>query len=132
MATTYNGVSIAGYTTEVRPDDHSLALMTSKVVGLAGASSIGDEPHGRLIRVEHRLTGFASAAALQTYIDVTLRNNVLGQRGTLVVPSYETYTDLICTGLDPNPTNVGTLPDKSVPGSTTYHRTIRFVFFQLT
>ncbi|MFM9964431.1 MAG: hypothetical protein ACKV2Q_24780 [Planctomycetaceae bacterium] len=131
MPTTFNGLSLAGYTTEVRPDEHIVSLMTSKVVGLAGVTAIADEPHGRQIRIEHKLTGFASAELLRQYIDVTLTTNVLGQTGTLVVPAYETYTDLVCTAVDPNPTNIGTLPDTS-QSPTTYHRTIRFVFTQLS
>lgn len=130
MPTTFNSVSIAGYTTEVRPDEQRVELLASKVVGLLGLSVIGDETHGRLIRVNHELTGFASVAALQTYLDTTLAANVLGKRGTLAVPNYETYGDLICIAIDPNPTNVGTLPDTS-RSPTTYHRSIRFVFQQL-
>lgn len=131
MATTYNGITLAGYTTNVRPGEHVVPLIESKVVGVRGKTVISDESHGRDIRVEHKLTGFASAAALQTYLDVTLRNAILGQRGTLAVAGYESYADLICQNIDPNPTDVGTLPDTS-RSPTTYHRTIRLLFTQLS
>lgn len=131
MATTYNGITITGYTTNVRPGEQVVPLIESKVVGIRGKTVIADESHGREIRVEHRLTGFASAAALKTYLEVTLRNAILGRRGTLVVTGYETYADLCCHTIDSNPTDVGTLPDTSQT-STTYHRTIRILFAQLS
>jgi hypothetical protein len=132
MATTFNGITLAGYTTNVRPGEHVSALTESVVAGVVGKTVLADVPHGREIRVEHKLTGFASAAALKTYLDVSLKNGILKQRGTLAVAGYETYADLICHTIDPNPTEVGTLPDTSVPGATTYHRTIRILFTQLS
>jgi len=131
MATTFNGITISGYTRVVRVGELVVPLQESKVFGLAGRTVIAGEHQGREVRIQHELTGFASASALQTYLDVTLKNGVLGQTGTLAVGGYETYADLVCRFIDPNPTEVGTLPDTS-QNPTTFHRTITILFEQLS
>lgn len=131
MATTFNGLTLPGVTRNVRPGPLVAELQESKVMGLAGKSVIADEPHGREVRLTQWITGFASAAALKTYLDVTLKNGIHRKRGTLDVGGYETYTDLICKEIDPNPTDQGTLPDTSGP-TTTFHREIRILFEQLS
>ncbi len=135
MATTFNGITFPGVTRTVRARELSVPLQESKVFGLRGRTVIADESHGREVRITQWITGFATAAAVQTYLDTTLRNSIVGQRGTLVVnvtgTVYETYADLICREIDPNPTEVGTLPDTSV-SPTTFHRTIVIIFEQLS
>lgn len=135
MATTFHGITFPGVTRIVRARELSVPLIESKVVGLRGKSVIADETKGREVRITQWITGFASTAAVQTYLDTTLRHNILGRRGTLVVnvtgTVYETYTDLICREIDPNPTEVGTLPDTSV-SPPTFHRTIVIIFEQLS
>ena len=131
--TTFNGVTLPGVTKIVRPAEHVVELQESKVFGVAGKTVIADEAHGREIRITHWLTGFATSVALQNYLDTTLKNAILGKPGTLVVnvtgTVYETYTDLVCRVIDPNPTDIGTLPDTSV-SPITFHRTIVIIFEQ--
>ena len=131
MALTFNGLTINGVTQTMRPDEHVVALQESKVFGLTGRTVIVDQPHGRTIRVRQWLNNFASFAALQTYVDVTLKNAILGKRSTLTLSGYETYADCVCVSIDPSPDDRGALPDTS-QNVTKFHRTIMLRFEQLS
>jgi hypothetical protein len=116
----------------MRPDAHVVTLQESKLFGLPGRTVIADEPHGRTIRVRHWLTGFASSAALQTYLDVTLKTSaakILGKRSTLQITGTldETYAEAVCVSIDPSPDDRGTLPDESLD-PVLFHRLIMLVF----
>lgn len=133
MALTFNGVTFNGVTTTLRPDAHVAGLQESKIFGLNGRSVIVDQPHGRTIRVRQWLNNFASSAALQTYLDTTLRAAILGKTSTLSITTTltETYPDCVCVQIDPSPDDRGTLPDTS-QSPTKYHRLVQFVFETLS
>lgn len=131
MALTFNGITFPGVTQTLRPDEHVVALQESRVFGLAGKTAIADETHGRTIRVRQWLNNFASFAALQTYVDVTLKNAILRKKSTLTLADYETYTDCVCVSIDPSPDDRGALPDTS-QSPTKYHRNVMLRFEKLT
>ena len=132
MALTFNGTTINGLTTTMRPESHDVGLQESKVFGLAGRTVLVDETHGRAIRVRQWINGFASSAAIQTYLDTTLKTAILGQTDDLTLTvsggANETYPDCVCKAIDPSPDDRGSLPNTD----GTWHRLITLFFEQLS